>query len=75
MEYPVVDLDDSSRDRELERAHWQLHVENRMRLFENYGLLATSGTLRHIDEEKLYHFLIDIKDCISPASPTSESQD
>ena len=75
MEYPVVDLDDSSRDRELERAHWQLHVENRMRLFESYGLLAASGALRRIDEEKLYHFLIDIKDHIPSDSSTLESQD
>lgn len=61
MEYPIVDLDDSDKNASIERAQWQQHVENRMRLFEERGLLSAKGSIRHIDEEKLFYFLLDVE--------------
>lgn len=58
-----VGPDDSSRDRQIERAHRELHVENRMRLFAEYDLLVVTGDLkRRIDEDKLYYFMLDLLD-------------
>jgi hypothetical protein len=60
--YPVVNLDEPEHDRVVERAQRHQHVENRMRLFEEYDLLCATCRMRHIDEEKLFYFLLNIKE-------------
>ena len=60
--YPVVNLDEPEHDRVVERVQRHQHVENRMRLFADHELLCATCKLRHVDEEKLYNFLLDLKD-------------